>query len=156
MFTLRCVAITIQICDMVMQLILAILWVAEFVSQPVSSTLTVKIQGFRNMKGQVGILVFPGKEGFPSDRNKAVRQVLIPLNGSVIVQNFSDLPQGNYAVTVMHDENGNNELDVNFLGIPKEGYAFSGSGTVLIGPPSFDKAAVRLDANKTIELKISY
>ncbi|MBM3176810.1 MAG: DUF2141 domain-containing protein [Bacteroidetes bacterium] len=136
-------------------LVAAVGWFGGFY-QPESSTLTVKIQGFRSAKGQVGILVFPGKEGFPSDRHKAVRQVLVPLNGTSLVHSFSNLPNGNYAVTVMHDENGNNELDVNFLGIPKEGYAFSGSGAALLGPPSFEKAAVRLEANRTIDLKLSY
>lgn len=138
--------------------LLLMFWIGwtGYLAQPESSTLTVKIQGLRSAKGQVGILVFPGKDGFPSDRHKAIRQILLPLTGTSVTHNFINLPSGNYAVTVMHDENGNNELDVNFLGIPKEGYAFSGNGSALLGPPSFEKAAVRLEANRTIELKVSY
>ena len=36
-----------------------------------------------------------------------------------------NLPAGNYAVQVMHDENENNKLDTNFMGMPIEGYGFS-------------------------------
>ena len=57
---------------------------------------------------------------------------------------FADLPPGRFAVAVFHDENENDELDVNFIGIPKEGYAFSRDARGFAGPPSFDAAAVEI------------
>ena len=50
--------------------------------------------------------------------------------GEVKLQ-FKDLPPGNYAVQVMHDENENGQLDTNFLGIPVEGYGFSNNPNVM-------------------------
>ena len=38
---------------------------------------------------------------------------------------FTDLPAGVYAVSVFHDENMNQKLDKNFVGVPKEEYGAS-------------------------------
>ncbi len=38
---------------------------------------------------------------------------------------FEDLAPGEYAIRLMHDENGNGSLDRNPLGMPIEGYGFS-------------------------------
>ena len=32
------------------------------------------------------------------------------------------LPEGEYAISLFHDENENKELDTNFIGIPKEAF----------------------------------
>ncbi len=55
---------------------------------------------------------------------------------------FEGLPQGGYAVAVIHDENGNNKLDT-LAGIPREGYGFSNDAPVRFAPPRF--AAARFD-----------
>ena len=38
---------------------------------------------------------------------------------------FKDIPCGEYAIKLYHDANMNEDLDKNFLGIPKEQYGFS-------------------------------
>ena len=68
---------------------------------------------------------------------------------------FSDIKPGNYAVSVLHDENQNKDLDLNKLGIPKEGYGFSNNVMGVIGPPSFRKARFRVPAgNSAITIKM--
>jgi len=47
---------------------------------------------------------------------------------------------GQYAIKVFHDENANGELDINFLGIPKESYGFSNHARGRFGPPPFAEA----------------
>ena len=47
---------------------------------------------------------------------------------------FEAMPVGTYAVLVMHDENANGKLDT-MLGIPKEGFGFSGNPKIRMGPP---------------------
>jgi uncharacterized protein (DUF2141 family) len=66
-----------------------------------------------------------------------------------------DLPIGTYAIGVFHDVNGNNSLDTNFLGIPKEQYGFGNDATGSFGPPSFNDAAITVskDATHTIILR---
>ena len=51
------------------------------------------------------------------------------------------VPEGQIAVRLFHDENGNGKLDTNMLGIPREGYGFSKNPRVM-GPASFEDAAL--------------
>ena len=53
---------------------------------------------------------------------------------------------GVYAVQAFHDENGNFDLDRNFLGMPQEGMGFSNDAPMRFGPPSFEDAAIKIDA----------
>jgi uncharacterized protein (DUF2141 family) len=52
-----------------------------------------------------------------------------------------DIPDGTYALALIHYENMNGELDADWLGIPLEGYGFSNDPKALIGPPWFSEAA---------------
>ncbi len=69
---------------------------------------------------------------------------------------FCQLKPGTYAVAVFHDENGNGDLDTNFIGIPKEGYGFSNNPKSMMGPPEFKEAAFTVgeeDLEMLIQLK---
>ena len=50
-----------------------------------------------------------------------------------------------------NDENSNNRLDTNFIGIPKESYGFSNNKLGMFGPPDYDE--VKFDFNE-IDKKI--
>jgi len=120
-------------------------------------SIQVNISGLSNSKGQVGILLFRQKEGFPSNREKAFQEVLLPISGNKATHTFTNLPYGRYAVSVMHDENKNNKLDTNMLGIPKEGYGVSNNATGKFGPPKFEDAVFSLNqGNHTIDIKVNY
>ena len=125
---------------------------------PVSSqnecTLEVQINSLKNYKGKVAISVYNDKEKFLT-RNvvKASRMELS--TDKEVSFTFTDLQPGTYAVAVYHDENANNELDTNLLGIPSEDYGFSNNPSTIFGPPSFDKASFKVDSaleRITIEL----
>jgi uncharacterized protein (DUF2141 family) len=66
---------------------------------------------------------------------------------------IEDLPDGEYAVAIFHDENGNKNLDTNMLGIPKEDIAFSIGKMKMFGPPQFDECAFVL--SKNLEMSIN-
>ena len=66
---------------------------------------------------------------------------------------FSVLPEGVYAVQVMHDENDNDKLDTNFLGIPSEGYGFSNNPQVM-RRATFEEARFELKADATITIRL--
>lgn len=111
--------------------------------------LVVRVSGLRNNQGQVGCLAFAAEDGWPSARPNAVGQALAviqPAAPDAIAEcRFEDLPAGVYAVAIMHDENGNTQLDTNLLGIPTEGYGFSNDARGVLGPPSFSAAAFSYD-----------
>lgn len=126
---------------------------------PVTSTLTVHVVGARNTKGRIGVVLFQGPEGFPSDPSKAIRQQTADIDPRSLDARvvFRDLPYGTYAVSVLHDENGNGEMDKNFMGIPKEGYGASNNPRKRMGPPGFDEAAFSVtQPEQTTEIKLIY
>src|SRR5262245_61492436 len=92
-----------------------------------TGTVTVHVSGARNTKGKIGVTLFQGAQGFPDDTSKAIRQQSVEIDAETMSAQvtFKDLPQGTYAVSALHDENGNGKMDKNFLGIPKEGYGAS-------------------------------
>ncbi len=59
----------------------------------------------------------------------------------ILMQNFAD---GEYAVAVYEDINGNGKLDTNFLGIPKEPVGTSRDAKGNFGPPKFANAAFKI------------
>ncbi len=57
---------------------------------------------------------------------------------------------GTYAIAVLHDEDGDGDMDRDFIGIPQEGYGFSSGARPGFGPPSFDDAAFEHGTDRTV------
>jgi uncharacterized protein (DUF2141 family) len=124
-----------------------------------TSTLTIRVTGARNTKGKIGVTLFQHAQGFPDDASKAIRQqsVEIDPNTKSAQVSFKDLPQGTFAVSVLHDENGNGKMDKNFVGMPKEGYGASNNPRKKKRAPTFDEAEFSLNsAEQTIEIALIY
>ncbi|MDX2445587.1 MAG: MipA/OmpV family protein [Desulfobacterales bacterium] len=68
---------------------------------------------------------------------------------------ISEIPPGEYALLVYIDENNNDRLDRNFIGIPNEPLGFA-NGYRPKGPPSYQRAAFILQegASPTIDVKL--
>ena len=107
--------------------------------------LRVVVDGIHSDVGRVMVALHTPKPDveFPDGAGAVAAQWRAARVGSIQFV-FADLPPGRFAVAVYHDENGNDELDRNLIGIPKEGYAFSERARGFAGPPSFDAAAVEL------------
>jgi uncharacterized protein (DUF2141 family) len=74
-----------------------------------------------------------------------------------ITVTFDNLRPGTYAVGAYHDENGNDHLDTNFLGLPVEGYALSNGVRVVLSKPTFQQAAFTVGTgDKPVALHIRY
>ena len=64
------------------------------------------------------------------------------------------MPLGSYAISTYHDENDNDKLDKNIVGIPKEAYGFSNDATGFMGPPKWEDAKFDLKEDKTITINL--
>lgn len=66
-----------------------------------------------------------------------------------------DVPPGNYAISIWHDDDGNGAFDSTEDGMPLDGWAMSGGQ--LAGPPSFDDVSVEVtEAGAATTLTMSY
>ncbi len=95
-------------------------------------------------KGDLLVLLFDQKDGFPSDPEKALKKLSIPVKdkkGRLIIK---DLKPGDYAITVFHDEDLDGEMKKNSIGYPLDMFGFSNNPSLLFGPPSFDKASFKV------------
>lgn len=98
----------------------------------------VHVSGFTHAGGQaIGNLFREGDDVF----EKPYLRVVAGIQQNTATLVFPSLPQGSYAVTVFHDENGNNDLDHNFLRLPAEPLGFSNGFKLSLfsGMPSFEK-----------------
>ena len=117
--------------------------------------LQVSITNLRNGTGQFLIAVYNSADGFPKKPEKAYRSLVITAQQSRFI--IGDLPAGQYAVAIIHDENSNGKVDTGGpFGIPTEGIGFSRNPNISFGPPSFDKAAFTLQQNSAIEIRTKY
>jgi uncharacterized protein (DUF2141 family) len=117
------------------------------------STLVVNIKNIKNKNGGILIGLYDSTSNFP---RKVATSKVVKVTDKDMEVSFSDIRPGNYAVSVLHDENQNKDLDTNKVGIPKEGYGFSNNVMGVVGPPSFRKARFHVptgDSAITIEMK---
>lgn len=122
----------------------------------VAADLTVKIKDVQNANGTILMALHDGADGFPKSR-KPVAVISLDAKIGEVLAVFPDLDAGAYAISLYHDENGNKELDTNFLGVPTEGYAFTNNAKGAFGPPSFENAAIKIEEENLIaEMKVSY
>lgn len=122
-----------------------------------TGTLTVAISNFKSNLGQVSVTLYDKEEAFPKYPERAVRIVYGKINDKKSIVFFENLPAGEYAVSVFHDENSNKKMDSNFFGIPKEGVGASNNAKGHFGPPKYkDAKFVFNGSTQTINIDIIY
>jgi uncharacterized protein (DUF2141 family) len=109
-------------------------------SQQKHDTILLTVVGLDNNIGDVKVGLFNSAESFTGKTKDKFGGAIIKIQNKKAQYVFPNVPYGEYAIKLFHDENGNDEIDTNFLGIPTESYGFSNNAKALFGPPSFEKA----------------
>lgn len=123
-----------------------------------AQNIEVTITGIRNSEGQMGIGVFRDNESFKKE--KAYLELAFEkkevINGEMKIR-FT-IPPGTYGIALLDDENSDDVMEYNFLGMPKEGFGFSDYYHTGLTMPKFD--AFRFDVvegqKKSINIRIRY
>lgn len=110
-----------------------------------AATLEVEVTGIIEAKGSILVGVFNSKGEW---LKKAITGSKEAAKIGKLVLTIENLPEGEYALSVIHDLNENGKLDSNLIGIPKEPYGFSNDAAGNFGPPSYEKALVKLNSEK--------
>lgn len=123
-------------------------------------SLTIKVDGFRNSEGEVLFALYNKDGSIPDEKykkyfKKGISQID---KNSAAIFTFKNLPKGNYAVNILHDENKNGKIDKKFmLPLPSEGIGFSNYKSLgLSNRPKFSKASFEVKNNMTIEINVIY
>ena len=116
--------------------------------------LTLEVTNPKLMGGTLYTALYHSADGWMSTA-RALRTQKTGVQADKTVVQYRDLPPGRYALSIYHDENDNGRLDTNVLGIPRERTGFSSNARGRMGPPSFDDAAVKLEQDTTLTVKLN-
>ncbi|SDQ18406.1 DUF2141 domain-containing protein [Flagellimonas zhangzhouensis] len=114
-------------------------------------TLSVKVNNVTSNEGKVNVAVYNSHEAFLSF-DKVMKTHGVSAHKGTVDLTITDLPDGEYALAVFHDENDNGKLDTNWLGIPKEKVAFSNAKMKTFGPPKYKECAFTVNSDYEIHI----
>ncbi|UXI66773.1 DUF2141 domain-containing protein [Tahibacter amnicola] len=98
-----------------------------------AADLTVTISAIRAQEGKLSVMVVDSADGWDRKAEPVAKTSLTPDAKTATVK-FPGLKAGSYAVSVIHDENGNGKFDKNMWGMPTEGYGSSNNPHVMRRP----------------------
>ncbi|WP_370178077.1 DUF2141 domain-containing protein [Alteriqipengyuania sp.] len=103
----------------------------------------------RSSDGTVLACLTPSDGAFPDcgEDDRSQRRIVRANTRVTIV--FNDVEPGEYAVSLLHDENGNGKVD-KALFIPTEGFGFSRDAKLRLGPPRFSAAAFKVSSEAPV------
>ncbi|MEO7990393.1 MAG: DUF2141 domain-containing protein [Chryseolinea sp.] len=113
------------------------LFIAILCKAQQTGTLTIEAINFTNNKGSAIIQLFREQDDVPEKPFKNVKAEIVHGKAQII---FNEIPYGNYAAILFHDENANGILD-HKLGFPNEDMGFSNQWKLSLfsGMPTFTK-----------------
>lgn len=112
--------------------------------------LTITVQNITEHTGVIKIGVYDEQNYMKS----TVADAEVKANRDEVTATLTLPRAGKYAVAIYQDKNGNNQLDVNFMGIPTEPFGFSNLQRYPMGTPKFKATALEMkqDLKVTIPL----
>ena len=115
--------------------------------------LTIKISNIDKIKGEIKVGVFDTDTNFLKEGH-AIKNYSIKVKNNTATLTITDLPKGEYAITMYHDQNSDNECNRNFIGIPKEPYAFSNNVKPKVSAPKYKDCKFTFSDDKTLNIKL--
>ncbi len=123
-------------------------------SEGAKATLNVTVRGLRSTEGGLIAFLYDSEDSFPKDFDQALQKKRrSSLSATSATLRFKNLDPGTYALVVVHDENGNGEMDKNMLGFPKEGV---GASNVKKGRPKWSRAKFTIEQRGDVTVSMQY
>ena len=120
-------------------------------SKKTSLTLTIEVASFENTKGVLRVCVTDQKDDF---LESCAFSKIVTVEDDTVSLKIENIEEGNYAVSVYHDENNSGILETGgVFGIPLEPYGFSNNPTMKFGP-SYKKSVFKMTSDKNISIKL--
>ncbi|MBT8047460.1 MAG: DUF2141 domain-containing protein [Xanthomonadales bacterium] len=105
--------------------------------------INVRVKNVSVSTGTIEVSLFNSAETF---MREPFLQESGPVNeNGAFETRFVAIPDGEYAVVVVHDANDNGRLDTGFLGFGSEDYGFSNNVRPWFGRPGFDQVKFTVD-----------
>jgi len=115
------------------------------------NTIEVSMLGFESNDGKAMVGLFVNKETFLREP-EMILSTKIENNKSEVT--FTDIPDGVYAISVYHDENDNDKLDLIMGMIPKEDNGTSNNPKTVMGPPKWEDSIFEVKGGEVVHFEI--
>ncbi|MCB1172036.1 MAG: DUF2141 domain-containing protein [Leptospiraceae bacterium] len=135
-------------------LILSVPW-NKGAAQDESFRIAVSVHNLVPKRGYVMAALHNNGASYLSRTVLPFRRIMLPVQGASLDFRFENLPRGQYSITVYQDLNSNQQLDSNFLGMPREPFGFSRNPVIGLGPPEFQETAFKLNSDTRLKIKLS-
>jgi len=114
----------------------------------------VTVTGIRSSEGQLVLGVFTGDEAFRREESVLERrEQKSRMRDDSITINLN-LEPGVYGISVLDDEDSDRAMKFNFLGIPREGFGFSGYYHTGLTKPKFDLYKFTVTKDRPLKLNV--
>jgi uncharacterized protein (DUF2141 family) len=105
-----------------------------------AAELELTVQDISSTEGAVMVAVFNDAGQWLKTPVAVARQAASAQVDGKLTVVLKDLPEGELAISVFHDRNGNGHLDRNPMGIPLEPFAFSNEAKAMFSAPKYEAA----------------
>jgi len=123
-----------------------------FAQTETTGNIVVSVENLSSEEGKVYFALF-NEDNFL--KKAPIQGEVSEIKEGVAQITFSEVPSGTYAVTAYHDKNGNQQMDFESNGIPKEIYGVSNNQMNLYGPPLWEDAKFEFDGSEK-NLKLQF
>lgn len=117
------------------------------------NTISVNIYNVPSSEGNINVAVYDSDKSFLKFEG-VIKSKSAPAEEGMVNVKIEDMPEGEYALAIFYDENGNDKLDTNWLGIPKEKVAFSKAKMKTFGPPNYKECAFIVTSDFEISIDL--
>lgn len=111
-------------------------------------TVIIQAEGVRDHEGKLIVAAFSSQSDFENEKTcyERIFEKTTVKNGKITLQ--IELSPGIYGITVLDDEDGDNKMKYNVLGIPREGFGIVNLETTGLRKPKFSDFSFILSKNQ--------
>ena len=117
-------------------------------AQSQNGSIDLTISDVPSQQGQLIIKLYHSEQNY---RKTTFRREVIDIADNPIHLTFDSIPYGEYAISVIHDKNSNNKMDLHWFGMPSEDAASSNDAKGFMGPPKFKDAKFKVNEEVSIQ-----
>ena len=129
--------------------------IAAFLNIAPRNSVTIDIQNIKGTKGTLQIAIYNRSISFPKVGGEYKLMQYKVADGQSKFK-IDNLPNGDYAIAIHHDENSDGKMNTNMIGIPKEGYAFSRNFKPKFSAPSFLDCVIKVNSDQNMTINLIY
>lgn len=125
----------------------SILLSAAFSAQGQNSV-EFEIQPVKTLSGVIRVAVYDHPDQWPHQPFRSYKFKKDSVQDRILTVTVKDLAPGEYAFTILDDENNSGGMEYNRLGIPLEGYGFGNNVRPFLKAPPYEKCTIVIKKGK--------